>query len=224
MAASLRNVTRLFLQDKRPICAICVRNLRYDSKFVESTKTLEALKEPLAEDDSRRFNKIKAALTDDNTFTDFDPVVQKFTNMVMESGHKVVARTIVAKAFENVKRAQLERYHKASEEEKSTIELDPVIVFRQAVENGKPLLITKKVLKGGQSYQVPIAASAARQNFLSLTWLIEVSKEKDRSVRFYDKLGEEIVAAYYNKGGLIKKKQDMHKLCETNKAFAHLAG
>ena len=57
-------------------------------------------------------------------------------------------------AFEYVKRAQLERYHKASEEEKASIELDPVVVFHKAIENGQPLLITTKVVKAGQTYQV----------------------------------------------------------------------
>lgn len=184
---------------------------------------MEAIKEPLAEDDIRRFRRIKAARTDDNTFTDFDPVVQKFINMVMRKGRKTVARENVLRALEYVKRAQVEKYHKASEEEKHSIELDPVKIFHQALENGKPMLITKKVKKAGQIYQVPVAASEIRQNFLTMKWLILVSMEKHRTVRFYDKLGQEILDAYNHQGGLIRRKQEMHKICETNRAFAQLA-
>lgn len=224
MATSITKITRLLFRDIKPICVICSRNTAYDKNHVENTRTLEQIKEPLAEDDIRRFSRIKAARTDDNTFTDFDPVVHKFINMLLRQGKKAVARENVYKAFEYVKRAQVEKYHKASEEEKPHIEIDPVRIFHQALENGKPLLITKKVKKAGQIYQVPVAASEIRQNFLTMKWLILASSEKHRKVRFYDKLGQEILDAYNHQGGLIRKKQEMHKLCETNRAFAQLAG
>ncbi|KAL4241098.1 28S ribosomal protein S7 [Mactra antiquata] len=226
MAASMKNifqpVSRLLLRKNPGLSVVCTRGSVYDQSYLETSKTLEEIKRPLAEDDIRRFRKIKAANTDDNTFADSDVVVGKLINMITKCGRKEVARDIVMKALEYVKRVQVEKYHKASDEEKTLIVLDPVKILHQAIENGKPLLITCRVTMSGQKHLVPIAPSERRQNFLSLKWLVSAGGDKPHRVRFHDKLGQEILNAFNEEGGLIQRKQEMHKICEAHKAYAHL--
>ncbi len=82
--------------------------------------------------------------------------------------------------------------------EKQNIIIDPYQIFHQALANSKPFLETTNVKRGGANYQVPVLIRDKRQEFLAMKWLIEAAKEKDRNMRFYDKLALELLDAAYN--------------------------
>lgn len=152
----------------------------------------------------------------------FDPLVNKVINHVMEKGNKRLARQLVEKAFENIKRKQIERYHLASTpEEKAKIELNPKDILYKAVENCKPLLQLQPIKRGGITYQVPGPITEKRSLFLAIKWLLETTDEKERTVHFPEQFAWELLEASNNTGKVVKRKQDLHRQCEANRAYAH---
>ncbi|XP_041978084.1 28S ribosomal protein S7, mitochondrial [Aricia agestis] len=150
-----------------------------------------------------------------------DPLVDKVINHVMKKGNKKLARELVEKAFENIKRVQIERYHLASPENKSKIELCPKEILHKAVENCKPLLHLLPIKRGGITYQVPCPITDHRSLFLSIKWLLEAAKDRERTVHFPEQFAWELIDAANNTGKVIKRKQDLHRQCEANRAYAH---
>jgi small subunit ribosomal protein S7 len=134
-----------------------------------------------------------------------DQLVTKFTNNLMRDGHKATAERVVYGAFDVV--------HERTRE-------DPVVVFRKAVENTKPMVEVKSRRVGGSTYQVPVEVRPVRQTALAMRWLIDFARKRSgKSMR--DKLANELIEASHNRGGAIKKKDDVHRMAEANKAFAH---
>ncbi|XP_047108954.1 28S ribosomal protein S7, mitochondrial isoform X1 [Schistocerca piceifrons] len=164
---------------------------------------------------------VKAALNDQTSSVFHDDIVRKFTNHVMKSGRKALARELVQKAFENIKRIQLERYNKANELEKSKIETNPQKIFHKAIANSRPVLHVAPIKRGGATYQVPVPITEKRSYFMAMKWLIEAAKDKERTVHFPEKLAWELVDAANNQGKVVRRKQELHKLCEANRAYAH---
>ena len=125
-------------------------------------------------------------------------------------------------AFCKIKQIQLSRYNKAeTEEERSEIELNPVKVLHKAIENSKPILQLTPIKRSGTTYQVPVGISDNRAQFLAMKWFIAESQSKDRKVRFHDKLAKELIDAANNTGSVVKRKQDLHRQGEANRAYAH---
>lgn len=140
----------------------------------------------------------------------------------MRDGEKVLARDLVEKSFEKIKRIQLEKYHKANtDDEKQSIELNPKAIFHKAVANCKPLLWLQPIKRGGVTYQVPVPISDKKSQFYSMKWLIAAAKEKERTVHFPERLAHELIDASNNTGRVVKKKHDLHRQCEANRAYAH---
>ena len=132
-------------------------------------------------------------------------VVTKLINNIMLDGKKGVAQKIVYGAFEKV----------ASETGKDAIE-----VFEEAMNNVMPALEVKARRIGGATYQVPIEVRPDRRQALGLRWLTAYSRKRgERTME--DRLANEILDASNNTGASVKKKEDMHKMAEANKAFAH---
>ncbi|XP_013199611.2 small ribosomal subunit protein uS7m [Amyelois transitella] len=151
-----------------------------------------------------------------------DPLVNKVINHVMEMGKKKLARSLVEKAFENIKRRQIERYHLASTpEEKAKIILDPKEILHLAVANCKPLLQLSPIKRGGITYQVPGPITEKRSLFLAIKWLLEATNDKDRTIHFPEQFARELLDAANNTGKVVKRKQDLHRQCEANRAYAH---
>jgi small subunit ribosomal protein S7 len=123
----------------------------------------------------------------------------------MYDGKKTIAEKIVYDAIEKIK---------------SKSKDEPISVFNEAINNIRPTIEVKSRRVGGATYQVPVEVNAKRSQTLALRWLIEASrKRKDKKMS--DKIFYEIYDAYQNKGSAIKKKDDTHKMAESNKAFAH---
>ncbi len=129
----------------------------------------------------------------------------KFMNHVMISGKKSIAEKIVYGALEIVG----ERLKK-----------DPVEVFEEALENVAPLVEVKSRRVGGATYQVPVEVRPSRRTALAMRWLVEYSRgrgEKSMPAR----LAGELIDAAQSKGGAVKKREDVHRMAEANKAFSH---
>ncbi|KAM0737065.1 Small ribosomal subunit protein uS7m [Formica fusca] len=166
--------------------------------------------------------QVKPAFVTDTCSEFYDARVLKFMNIIMRHGNRKLARTLLTKTFEGVKRRQLQRYHKAkTDEEKDNIELDPFVVFHQAVDNCTPILHLIGCKKGGITYQVPSPISPIQAQHKSMNWLIEAANEKEDDQRFYDTLAKELVLASQNQGRAVKWKEELHKKCQANRAYAH---
>ncbi len=134
-----------------------------------------------------------------------DVLVTKFINSLMYSGKKSVAEGIFYNTLELIKT-------KGGQE--------GIEVFKQAVENVKPLLEVKSRRVGGATYQVPTEVRAARRQALSIRWLISAARSrKERTM--IERLAGELMDAAANKGTSIKKREDTHRMAEANRAFAH---
>lgn len=133
-------------------------------------------------------------------------IVAKFINMVMLKGKKSIAERIVYGAFEIVK--------------KNLNEQDILKVFYKALDNARPRLEVKPRRVGGATYQVPIEVRQERGTSIALRWIRDFAQNK-KGKPMKQKLAEEIISAYKGEGSVIKKRDDMHKMAESNKAFAH---
>jgi len=129
----------------------------------------------------------------------------KFMNHVMISGKKSVAETIVYGALDIVK----EKLGK-----------DPIEAFDEALENIAPMVEVKSRRVGGATYQVPVEVRPARRVALSMRWLVEYARNRgEKSMR--QRLAGEIIDASQAKGNAVKKREDVHRMAEANKAFSH---
>ncbi|GAA7220577.1 30S ribosomal protein S7 [Helicobacter pylori] len=132
-------------------------------------------------------------------------VVTKFINKMMYDGKKSVAEKIIYKAFNKI-------------EEKSGEK--GIEVFEKALERVRPLVEVRSRRVGGATYQVPIEVRASRQQSLSIRWILEATRKRNERM-MVDRLANELMDAASDKGAAFKKKEDMHKMAEANKAFAH---
>ena len=132
-------------------------------------------------------------------------IIPKLINSIMYDGKKITAEKIVYDAIEKIKTKSKD---------------EPITVFNDAISNVRPTVEVRSRRVGGATYQVPVEVKTKRSQALALRWIIDASrKRKDKKMS--DKLFNEIYDAYQNKGSAIKKKEDTHKMAESNKAFAH---
>jgi small subunit ribosomal protein S7 len=134
-----------------------------------------------------------------------DKLVSKLINKIMLDGKKPAAEAVVYHAFNLL-----------SEKTKD----DPLKVFKDALENIKPMLEVRSRRVGGATYQVPMEVRSERRVSLGLRWLVLFARERgEKSME--EKLAGEILDAHQKRGGSIKKREDVHRMAEANRAFAH---
>lgn len=136
-----------------------------------------------------------------------DAVVAKFINIVMKRGKKSIAERVVYGALERMR-----------EKEKDTEKV--VETFKVALENVKPRVEVKSRRVGGATYQVPVEVRPARQMTLAMRWIIEAARKR-RAHSMGDKLADELMDAVEHKGAAVKRREDVSKMAEANKAFSH---
>ncbi len=132
-------------------------------------------------------------------------VITKFINQVMLDGKKGTAQAIVYDAFDIIK---------------EKLNLEAMDVFNQALENVKPLLEVKARRVGGSTYQVPMEIRPERRQTLAIRWLVMFARKRSEKT-MKEKLVGELMDAYNNAGASVKRKEEMHRMAEANKAFAH---
>jgi small subunit ribosomal protein S7 len=131
--------------------------------------------------------------------------ISKFVNVIMDSGKKSVAEQIVYRAMEAISQKSGK---------------DPIEVFMTALNNARPIVEVKSRRVGGANYQVPVEVRSSRRTALAMRWLREAARkrgEKSMGLR----LAGELIDASEGRGGAIKKREEVHRMAEANKAFAH---
>src|SRR5687767_13918440 len=153
---------------------------------------------------SRRRQAIKREVSDDPKFN--SALVSRLINMVMKSGQKNTAQRIVYGTFDRI-----------AEKNPNS---NPLEILQRAVENAKPRLEVKARRVGGATYQVPIEAAPERQLSLALRWLVNFADNR-KGQPMTEALSSEILEAYQGQGAAIRKRDEVHKMAQANKAFAH---
>ena len=152
---------------------------------------------------SRKKTQPKKVVTPDPIFN--STIIPKLINSIMYDGKKVVAEKIVYEAIEKIK---------------SKTKEEPINVFNEAINNIKPTVEVRSRRVGGATYQFPVEVKTKRAQALAIRWLVDASrKRKDKHMS--DKIFNELYDAYEKKGSAVKKREDVHKMAESNKAFAH---
>ena len=137
-----------------------------------------------------------------------DPVIAKFINCLMLDGKKTVAQNV---------------FYSALDEISSRVpDAEPLDVFTEAVENVKPHIEVRSKRVGGAAYQVPMQVNRNRQQALAFRWILMAVREK-KGRPTHLKLADELVAAYKKEGAAITRRENVHRMAEANKAFAHFA-
>lgn len=134
-----------------------------------------------------------------------EKLVTKFINSIMDDGKKSTAERIVYGAFEII--------HQKTKD-------DPMKVFKKALTNVRPQIEVKSRRVGGSTYQVPVEVRPERRNALAFRWLALYAKAR-RGASMGEKLAQEMFDAAENRGESVKKREDVHRMAEANKAFAH---
>ena len=132
-------------------------------------------------------------------------IIPKLINNIMYDGKRGIAAKIVYDAIDKIKTKTKD---------------EPINIFNEAINNIKPTVEVRSRRVGGATYQVPVEVKSKRSQALALRWLIDASRKR-KNKKMADKIFNEIFDAYQNKGSAIKKKEDTHKMAESNKAFAH---
>jgi len=154
----------------------------------------------------RKFTASPEQLKPDTRYN--SKLLSKFVNCFMHDGKKSIALRTVYDALDLIKKQQPEE--------------DPLDVFQTAVENVKPGIEVRSRRVGGATYQVPTPVSAKRQQALSIRWLLEaVRSKKGRPAN--RALADELMAAYRREGAAMTKRENVHRMADANKAFAHFA-
>lgn len=132
-------------------------------------------------------------------------LVNRFVNKLMERGKKSLAERVFYGSLDVIRERTGE---------------DPIKVFKKAVDNVKPVLETKSRRVGGSTYQVPVELNQHRRTSLAIRWIVTYARDRGEKT-MTEKLANEIIDASHNRGSAIKKKEDVHRMAEANKAFAH---
>ena len=131
----------------------------------------------------------------------------RFTNYIMKNGRKYAAEKVIYRAMDIIK---------------EKLKLEPLVVFEKALENAAPTVAVVSRRVGGANYQIPEEVRPDRKFVLAARWIISAARAK-KGKGMGEKLAEELLAAYNNEGSAIKKKQDVHRMAEANRAFAHFS-
>ena len=135
-------------------------------------------------------------------------LASKFINSMMWDGKKSVAQSVFYRALEIIS--------------KKMPEADPLEVFSQAMDNVKPNIEVRSKRVGGASYQVPMQVNRKRQQSLAIRWILQACREK-KGRPMSEKLASELMAAYNREGAAVTRRENVHRMAEANKAFAHFA-
>ncbi|MBI1322150.1 30S ribosomal protein S7 [bacterium] len=155
---------------------------------------------------ARKFTASKSQLRPDSRYNSL--LASKFINNLMFDGKKSAARKVFYDAMELIQKR---------------VQADNVIdVFHRAVDNVKPVVEVRSKRVGGATYQVPMQVKPARQQTLAIRWILAAARDK-KGRPMHMRLADELVAAYNREGAAVTKRENVHKMADANKAFAHFA-
>ena len=152
---------------------------------------------------ARRRDSIKREVLPDPKYN--SELVAQFVNVMMRSGKKSVSQRILYDSFELIEQRSNE---------------EGLVVFRQAINNAKPLLEIRSRRVGGATYQVPVDVRPERRTTLSIRWLIQAARSRNDKT-MAERVAGEIIDAFNNQGGAMRRKDEQARMAEANRAFAH---
>ena len=152
---------------------------------------------------SRRRAAEKREVLPDAKFGDI--VLSKFMNTLMERGKKSVAERVVYGALDEIQ---------------TKLKADPIPAFHEALENVKPAVEVRSRRVGGATYQVPVEVRTVRRQALGIRWIITAARERNEKT-MTERLSAELLDASNNRGNAVKKREDVHRMAEANRAFSH---
>lgn len=152
----------------------------------------------------RKYKSLDYLLKPDPKYS--DKLIGRFINSIMYQGKKTTAQRVLYDALEIL--------------EKKVPDSQLMDTFNKIINNVKPIMEVRSKRIGGATYQVPVEVTGKRQTRLALKWIIEAARKK-KGKPFHIRLSDELLAAYNNEGDAILKRQNVHKMAEANKAFAH---
>ncbi|MEE3193339.1 MAG: 30S ribosomal protein S7 [Candidatus Poribacteria bacterium] len=152
---------------------------------------------------ARRRDSVKREILPDPQYN--SKLVAQFVNVMMHSGKKSISQRILYDSFDIIEQ-------KSSE--------DGLVVFRQAINNAKPLLEIRSRRVGGATYQVPVDVRPERRTTLAIRWLIQAARSRNDKT-MAERVAGEIIDAFNNQGGAMRRKDEQARMAEANRAFAH---
>jgi small subunit ribosomal protein S7 len=153
----------------------------------------------------RKPTKVRRDIAPDPKFGNV--VVAKFINQIMRRGKKTIAQAVLYDAFEHISQSAKQ---------------DPLQVFDSALRNVSPVLEVKPRRIGGANYQIAIEVRPQRRQTLAMRWILEATRAK-KGAPMSKRLADELLAAAKKEGGAMKKRDDVHRMAESNRAFSHFA-
>lgn len=174
--------------------------------------------------DERHYRPIKPVIPTYQSFSCFhDPIVSRVIGILLREGNRELVEELMHKTFRTIKLIQIGKWQRAkTDEERALIECDPVVLLKQAVKNATPIVRLTRIAKGGTLYSVPIPMSPTRGTYTAIRLLIDSTHDaRPHDQRFWTLFAKEIMDAAQNQGRTIKKKQEIHRNAELNRAYAH---
>lgn len=200
------------------------RGVRFGPEYIDPIINHEEIDRIISNNELKNYKDIpiKPPTSFQTCSTFYNPIKEKFINYMMKKGDKILATTVMNFTIKSIKITQIEKYNKATtEEERQSICLDPYVIIERAIENTKPMLKLRPIKRAAVTYQVPIPISDKEATFRCMKWHIEIAKDKPSVVRFSDSLAQLLIDGSENKGKVVKRKTDLHRQCEANRAYAH---
>ncbi|KAF7256589.1 hypothetical protein EG68_07654 [Paragonimus skrjabini miyazakii] len=180
------------------------------------------LDEEVASDEERLFKPVAPAEKWEHTSSNYDSLVARITGIMTERGEREKARDIMRLTFREIKLIQLQKYKVAPNDEKDKIILNPIALIHEAVKNCTPLLVLHSVVRGGILYKVPAPPRTySVATHMAIRFLVDAARDKPKDERFWKIFARLLIDASQNQGKAYKKKEDLHKQCEENRAYAN---
>lgn len=173
--------------------------------------------------DSMYTVNVRAAPTRNYYSMFYDPVLEKFAKSVLKKGRGDLADGIMRDTMRQIKITQLTKYHNTPDgAEKDAIELNPYIIFHEAMKNVSPTLGLKTSKRAATVFYIPIPLRDDKKFFMATRWILEYCRSGKPKTPMSQRLAKEILLAYKNEGNAVKKKQDLNRQVLANRAYIHL--
>ncbi|KAA3671419.1 small subunit ribosomal protein S7 [Paragonimus westermani] len=180
------------------------------------------LDEEVAPEEERLFKPVAPADKWEHTSSNYDSLVARITGIMTERGEREKARDIMRRTLREIKLIQLQKYNVAPNDEKNKIILNPIALIHEAVKNCTPLLVLHSVVRGGILYKVPAPPRThSVATHIAIRFLVDSARDKPTDERFWKVFARLLIDASQNQGRAYKKKEDLHKQCEENRAYAN---
>lgn len=179
-----------------------------------------------------KFKKVRFAHMSETCSSLYDAEYERFVRFFMVNSRKDLTYRIVDDAFAQIKTIQFNKIKKQQEqlaagqlkpEDAEQIEMNPLTIFKQALKNSEPAVVTKPIQRGGATYQVPHPLQRSQSEWFAIKWIINAVKDRPKPKKKHsaEALAQELLDAFYGRGKVIKRRDDMHRLADANRAFAH---